>query len=89
MGLDMYLTKRTWVGLNYEHNREKGQNRLIINGKELPINTLKSLNFKAGYWRKANHIHQWFVENIQDGNDDCCEYYVPRERLKELLADLS
>ena len=65
MGLDMYLTKRTWVGLNYEHNRE------------------------TGYWRKANHIHQWFVENIQDGNDDCREYYVPRERLKELLEILS
>ena len=22
-------------------------------------------------WRKANSIHQWFVENIQDGEDDC------------------
>ena len=22
-------------------------------------------------WRKANHIHQWFVQNVQDGNDDC------------------
>lgn len=22
-------------------------------------------------WRKANAIHQWFVENIQDGEDDC------------------
>ena len=21
---------------------------------------------------KSNHIHAWFVENIQDGVDDCC-----------------
>ena len=27
-------------------------------------------------WRKANHIHQWFVQNVQDGNDDCGEYEV-------------
>lgn len=22
---------------------------------------------QIGYWRKANQIHNWFVENIQDG----------------------
>lgn len=26
------------------------------------------------YWRKARDIHKWFVENIQDGKDDC-EYH--------------
>jgi len=41
---------------------------------------------KAGYWRKANAIHGWFVDNVQDGNDDCKEYYVPREKLKELFG---
>jgi hypothetical protein len=24
----------------------------------------------VGYWRKANAIHRWFVEHVQDGNDD-------------------
>ena len=23
-----------------------------------------------GYWRKANHIHKWFVDHVQDGDDD-------------------
>jgi hypothetical protein len=23
------------------------------------------------YWRKVNAVHAWFVENIQDGVDDC------------------
>ena len=22
-------------------------------------------------WRKANAIHKWFVDNVQDGVDDC------------------
>ena len=38
-----------------------------------------------GYWRKANAIHNWFVENIQDGNDDQRDYRVTIEELKELL----
>ena len=40
---------------------------------------------KAGYWRKANAIHQWFVENVQDGNDDCKNYYVSKEEMEALL----
>ena len=26
---------------------------------------------KVAYWRKANAIHKWFVDNVQDGEDDC------------------
>ena len=36
-------------------------------------------------WRKANHIHNWFVENVQDGNDDCGTYEVTWEQLENLL----
>ena len=25
----------------------------------------------CAYWRKANQIHNWFVTNIQGGNDNC------------------
>ena len=41
---------------------------------------------QVGYWRKANQIHNWFVENIQDGIDDC-NYHreVTEEDLTELL----
>lgn len=38
----------------------------------------------AGYWRKANHIHKWFVDNVQDGKDECQREYVSREDLKKL-----
>jgi len=36
------------------------------------------------YWRKANAIHRWFVEKIQDGVDNCAEYSVSTEDLVEL-----
>ena len=36
------------------------------------------------YWRKANAIHNWLVENCQDGVDNCATYYVPREMLEKL-----
>jgi hypothetical protein len=37
------------------------------------------------YWRKANAIHKWFVDNVQDGNDNCGEYSVYLDQLKDLL----
>jgi hypothetical protein len=37
------------------------------------------------YWRKANAIHAWFVDNVQDGNDDQRDYKVSIEQLQELL----
>ena len=39
----------------------------------------------VGYWRKANAIHNWFVQNVQNGEDNCAEYPVSKEQLQELL----
>lgn len=36
-------------------------------------------------WRKANQIHNWFVENVQNGTDDCGCYEVTKEQLKTLF----
>lgn len=40
---------------------------------------------EIAYWRKANMIHKWFVDNVQKGNDDCKEYKITKEHLEELL----
>ena len=40
----------------------------------------------CAYWRKCNQIHKWFVDNVQGGNDNCGEYYVSQEQLKDLLT---
>ena len=40
---------------------------------------------EIGYWRKANAIHNWFVNNCGDGEDTCQQMYVSLEKLEELL----
>jgi len=40
----------------------------------------------CAYWRKANMIHKWFVDNVQNGEDDCDSYYVSQSKLLELLT---
>lgn len=45
-----------------------------------------SINQNVAYWRKANQIHKWFVDNVQDGNDDCGTYEVSKEKLQLLLS---
>jgi len=37
------------------------------------------------YWRKANHIHNWFVTHVQGGEDNCGDYYVSTDDLRKLL----
>lgn len=38
----------------------------------------------CAYWRKANAVHAWFVDEVQGGTDDCGEYPVHVEKLAEL-----
>lgn len=87
MGLDMYLTKRTYVGGNYKHNEVAGSISITKGGKLLNID-LKRVSYiseEVGYWRKANQIHKWFVDNCGDGRDECQDMDVSEEQLRNLL----
>lgn len=88
MGLDMYLEARRFVS-GYAHSS--------VEERKIYDTVLKAIgqsgkgderfvyvNFNVAYWRKANHIHNWFVANVQGGEDDCKSYYVSREKLEEL-----
>lgn len=86
MGLDQYLTRKVYLGLNYEHNRENLKETSIkIDGKKYDYKKLKELSFEAAYWRKCNSIHKFFVDEVQKGEDDCREYYVSKEILEKLI----
>ncbi len=91
MGLDMYLTKKTYIGANYEHRGVSGNIDIAI--KDSPINInfnrVRNVSEDVGYWRKANQIHRWFVENVQDGEDDCGEYTVSRQDFHNLLETVN
>lgn len=45
----------------------------------------KNIEAMVCYWRKANQIHNWFVENVQDGVDDCGTYEITEDQLNQLL----
>ncbi len=46
---------------------------------------IATLEVQVAYWRKANQIHKWFVDHVQNGVDNCEEYYVSRDQLQLLL----
>jgi hypothetical protein len=45
------------------------------------------IDSEVAYWRKANAIHNWFVDAVQGGKDDCDRYPVTRDQLKALIRD--
>ena len=79
MGLDMYLIAKDYIPFEDENIQESIKNIMKSDYR------VKYLELEVGYWRKANQIHKWFVDNVQDGNDDCGTYYVSEKQLKELL----
>lgn len=87
MGLDMFLYKKIYIGANYNFNDVSGTIEVFKNGVKLPIKFDKVVYIEesAMTWRKANAIHDWFVNNVQDGNDDCGAHDVSLEKLRDLL----
>ncbi|MGD9157251.1 MAG: hypothetical protein PVG39_02495 [Desulfobacteraceae bacterium] len=86
MGLDMFLEREIYVGAESNYRKVTGNIELYTHDKPIKVNFNKVflITEQIGYWRKANHIHQWFVNNVQDGKDDCKRYYVPVDELKTL-----
>lgn len=82
MGLDMYLYKRFYINDIENINTNEP---IMVNGYEYYLKPCDTITTEVAYWRKANAIHRWFVENCCDSNDDCCEHYVSRLKLEELL----
>ena len=88
MGLDMYLSARKFLWTSFDKSKPNRDDEISNAIRELvpEIGDMKPryIEVEAMYWRKANHIHAWFVDNVQDGNDDCGYYTVSREQLQEL-----
>lgn len=89
MGLDMYASRRNYVKW-WEHLKPEDQYSVTVTKAGKPVPYIKPerisvVEEEVMYWRKANHIHAWFVKNAQAGNDDCGKYPVRREQLATLL----
>lgn len=87
MGLDMYLYARLRLGKYCgEHLKNKAEDVRKLFPEMFKSGNLDSVavEFESGYWRKSNHIHKWFVDNCQEGEDDCRKAYVDRTDLFKL-----
>lgn len=99
MGLDMYMKQRMYVSpfnfdvgqrarritVNVTTEYENGcRDHKEFSTKDYPQSGVY-VDIPIAYWRKANHIHKWFVDNCANGEDDCKPVYVSREKIKELL----
>lgn len=92
MGLDMYLNfrKSDYASAYFKNDKllqvapkcivdaftsDQGRQPTIFNRVDVCV----------AYWRKANQIHNWFVQTLAGGVDECQDIYVPIEKLKELV----
>ena len=87
MGLDMYLNARRFLWIFSDGEGDDAGIGKAISAAIPEAGNMRptTVEFEAIYWRKANAIHKWFVDNVQDGVDDCRSYYVSRDNLRNLL----
>lgn len=92
MGLDMYLKAIKYIG-DWPHDKaaERAKYRQVTEaigmaGFRCEGSPSVTVSLSVAYWRKANAIHKWFVDNVQDGKDECQASYVGREKLVELVG---
>ena len=89
MGLDMYLYARKYVSrFDYQNGERLELPEFAALTDYAPADLTKygdfsgiEIEYPVLYWRKANAIHGWFVENCGGGVDECQRIYVSREEL--------
>ena len=92
MGLDSYIIATKYV------NKTSNKTSPICNDYDKVVSALGlssddwvsdfptiTVKLDIAYWRKANAIHAWFVDNCQNGVDECQHSDVSREQLQELV----
>ena len=93
MGLDQYLTAKKYVrkfdysDTQYRAITQDYTDLLPMDAPDISKNGGFSgitVSYPVGYWRKANAIHNYFVENVGGGGDNCQEMWVSRVHLVDL-----
>ena len=88
MGLDMFMSARRHLSTyNTNETVQTARTALAEVMQQLgaPVDSaVNDVTVEVAYWRKANAVHQFFVNNCQNGEDDCRTSYVGRDKLEEL-----
>ena len=90
MGLDSYLKAEKFVsGYDFDPKQKEAnlkiKEALGFTAEEYPESSL-TVSITVGYWRKANAIHAWFVDNCQGGVDECQKTLLSPNDLGDLLS---
>lgn len=86
----MYLSKKTYVK-NWSHQTPEETHSVEVKKGGVLHTGIKPervsyITEEISYWRKANQIHGWFVNNTEQLDDNRL-YSVSREHLEGLLTD--
>ena len=91
MGLDSYLYAEKYLS-NYPHSSEESKetyNQIVTALGLSDFATVRRNSLytrvEIAYWRKANHIHKFFVD-LSGEEDNCEDINVGRDDLGELLS---
>ena len=98
MGLDMYLEIRKNEYCS-EYHQDKGSDLALEYPKDITefipnptdLRISRQTNYEVGYWRKANQIHNWFMQNCARRDewdnpiDDCSPIEITVDKLEKLL----
>lgn len=82
MGLDMYINRKV-----RRYRKDDGTYTFDLDGYEsdrFGCGNVEWVETEVAYWRKANAIHKWFVDNVQDGEDDCRETEIDIGVIREI-----
>ena len=70
MGLDMYLSQKVYLG-HYAWDKERDEYskaeeivKLVGVVPQPDDDWSVWVSVRVAYWRKANHIHKWFVDSL-------------------------
>lgn len=99
MGLDMYMFKTKKTSHSVKElcdldNDAKEDNPALVEflplHKPFPDHFPDHLSIltQVAYWRKFNALHNWFVNHVQLGIDDCGMYEVTKDHIEDLLDTL-
>ncbi len=89
----MFLTRKTNVKNYDETAKSRWQVTIKFDGEKVPSTRIDSarvsyIEEEVGYWRKANHIHNWFIRNCAGGDGSLkrseAGIVVSREKLRLL-----
>lgn len=80
MGLDIFLEKQTTF---FESDVD-----VKVNGRDVDFGHIICITSAVGHWRNFYPMHDWFVENVQNGINDRRRYWILDDDLRGVTAYL-